>query len=346
MSSTQFIFLSLLIVSCTAADTFSPLSTFFDIDVSTSASFYSGKSFGPGCALGGMIPDGFIPVAMNGKTMGLDNTAAACGMCIAIHAPAPLTSNPAENQGVTGEYFAFVYEVCNDCTQQQGMQLGIPGQGSSQIVWRSIPCPVKQQVSVFFDSTTPSRARFQVRGLLSPVITLTINGQARTMDGAFWIYDQAVYPFTIVAKTALNEQVTIIVPAFREYGDMSDLIIVKKDSGSRNTSVNAPAAVSKMGTGEITTKSALQTRTITTMSQMGRQMLTITNTPNEMHSNSEPTMMDLNGADRNKVDSLLNGGLLGVASPMTIDQAAPIMLNGLGQIAQPNNATNAVRASS
>ncbi|CEO96893.1 hypothetical protein PBRA_005497 [Plasmodiophora brassicae] len=204
---------ALVVASASPTTPFSPLSTFFDIDVSTAASFYSGKNFGPGCAAGGTIPQGFIAVAMNGMTVGMKSQAAVCGMCVAIKGPAPSTPNPADNVGVVGEYYAYVYDVCPECTQTSGIQLGIPGTGTSNVVWRAIPCPAKQQqVTLFFDGATQTRARFQVRGLSAPIIDAKVNGHDLHMDGAFYKHElkngtNPVYPFTVDVTTALGEQV-------------------------------------------------------------------------------------------------------------------------------------------
>jgi hypothetical protein len=259
---------------------YSPLSTFYDIDVSTSASFFSGKSFGPGCARGGTIPDGFVAVAMNGAAMGLKTSASVCGMCVAIHGPAPSTGNPSENTGVCGEYYGYVYEVCEDCTQAAGIQLGVPGKGQSNVVWRAIPCPTKAPVSLFFDGSKSNRARFQVRGLSAPIISATVAGKELTMEKSFFVYEnstESCYPFDMSLTTALGEAMTITVPAFREYGDLSDLITVKKDAPARTTTAQVPQASNEFGSGQISTKSGPQSRTVATSNQVGRQVLTITN---------------------------------------------------------------------
>eukprot|EP00474_Spongospora_subterranea_P011084 CRZ11542.1 hypothetical protein [Spongospora subterranea] len=121
---------------------------------------------------------------MNGMTMGMNTTASVCGMCIAIRGSPPSSVNPAENQGVVGEYYAYVYEVgrlaenatqrqfsvngydqtCDDCTQSAGIQLGIPGHGQSTVVWRAIPCPSAQTETpfIFFNGAKQAKARFQV----------------------------------------------------------------------------------------------------------------------------------------------------------------------------------------
>lgn len=44
-------------------------------------------------------------------TVGMKSQAAVCGMCVAIKGPAPSTPNPADNVGVVGEYYAYVYDV-------------------------------------------------------------------------------------------------------------------------------------------------------------------------------------------------------------------------------------------
>ena len=43
--------------------------------------------------------------------MGMKNAAVVCGMCIAIHGPPPTSANQANNIGIVGEYYAYVYEV-------------------------------------------------------------------------------------------------------------------------------------------------------------------------------------------------------------------------------------------
>lgn len=264
---------------------FSPLSTFYDFDVSTTASFYAGRQFGPGCARGGGIPDGFVAVAMNGATMGLKSSASICGMCVAIKGPAPTSANPADNVGVVGEYYGYVYEVCDDCTQTAGLQIGIPGSGSNTVVWRAIPCPNTTESAagpfLFFDETRSNRARFQVRGLSAPIISATVSRSPLKNDGPFLVLEGArsVFPFTVDIVTALGEQLSITVPAYRECGAMNDLISVKRVSPARATSLVAPDAQSRFGTGEIMTVAGPQTRTIRTSTQAGRQVVTITTSP-------------------------------------------------------------------
>jgi hypothetical protein len=289
------IFISIAIIAVFAADSmaatsiggFSPLSTFYDIDVSTSASFYTGKSFGPGCARGGQIPDGFIAVAMNGLSLGMKSPAAICGMCVAIKGPAPTTADPVDNTGVCGEYYGYVYEVCEDCSQASGLQLGISGKGQSNVVWRAIPCPTKQPVSIFFDGCKANRARFQVRGLSAPIVSCTIDGQELSVDKAFFVHQNisgSTFPLNLAVITALGEQLAITVPAFREYGDLSDLITVRKDAPARTTSAQAPTASSEFGSGKLETRSGSQTRMVATSNQAGRQVLTITNSPDSQAS--------------------------------------------------------------
>jgi hypothetical protein len=282
MRQTVVLVLTLAIAMAVSPPPFSPLSTFFDIDVSTSATFFSGKSFGPGCAAGGTIPHGFIAVAMNGVSVGMKSAAAVCGMCVAIKGPAPQSPNPAENQGVVGEYYAYVYEVCEECTQSAGLQLGIPGKGQSNVVWRAIPCPSKQQMSLFFDGSTASKARFQIRGLSAPIIAATVNGRELPTEGSFFKYENGtstIYPFTVSASTALGEQISVTVPAYREYGELADLISVRRDVPARPTAAAAPVAIGEFGSGSLSTSSGGQIRTVSTTDQAGRQIVTITTSP-------------------------------------------------------------------
>ena len=59
-----------------------------------------------------------------------------------------------------------------------------------------------------------------------------------------------------------------------------------RESEPRSTSMTAPPAQSEYGIGEIRTVSGLQSRSIRTTNQMGRQVVTITNSPNDGSGNA------------------------------------------------------------
>eukprot|EP00803_Ostreobium_quekettii_P004794 evm.model.scf_1049EXC.1 EVM.evm.TU.scf_1049EXC.1 scf_1049EXC:9030-10199(+) len=172
-----------------------------------SSTFYGdGTYYGPSnwgaCVLRDPVPSyysGMMPVAMNVAQF---EDSASCGTCLQVWG----SGNGAGANPITGSFMAFVSDNCPGC-KWGDIDLSTNGDGRWDVQWTAVPCP-DSQISFKFEGSHQWYLKVQPRGMKSPAVKVTIDGQwaKHSTDNFFEVWNGGGFnfPVPITVETVLG----------------------------------------------------------------------------------------------------------------------------------------------
>jgi len=131
-------------------------------------------------------------------------------------------SGSGANPPPTTPFLVYVNNLCPSCVND-GIDLGLSGDGAWDISWKAVACPVTTNIQYLFQGSNAYYIKLQVRNTKYPVYQLAIKQSgsyvqlSRTADNFFTAPSSLTFPLTYpitVQITATNgEQVTDTIAA-------------------------------------------------------------------------------------------------------------------------------------